>query len=82
MRFACKETLEYLGEIRTIVKDQNGFWLRTMLSHETLRQYASASTDQTALSYLTDIALKQDPADPRPFELVFVRLRIHGMSRG
>jgi hypothetical protein len=33
----------------------------------------SSASDLEALSYLTDVELKQDPADPRPYELVFVR---------
>ena len=37
-----------------------------------MRSYITSTPDRQALSYLKDIELKQDPADPRPFELVFV----------
>ena len=32
----------------------------------------NSASDREALAYLTDVELKQDPSDPRPYELVFV----------
>ncbi|CAD6570856.1 MAG: hypothetical protein TREMPRED_006059 [Tremellales sp. Tagirdzhanova-0007] len=73
-RFACQETLDYLSTLRARVKDVDGFWpftLRVQMSHPLFKKMCTSSSDQHALSYLSDVELKQDSKDPRPFELVF-----------
>lgn len=71
MRLAVKETLEHLSNIKPVVKDVSGFWLWVLVQHSVLKQFISSTSDQHALSYLSDIELKQDEKDPRPFEIVF-----------
>ncbi|ORX33675.1 hypothetical protein BD324DRAFT_639133 [Kockovaella imperatae] len=71
LRYNCKETLAFLEDIRGLVKGHRGFWLQALLNQDVIRAYLSSTPDKQALSYLTDIELKQDPSDPRPFELVF-----------
>jgi hypothetical protein len=43
------------------------------LQHVVLKEACSAKLDIQALSYLSNVELKQSTTDPRPFELVFVR---------
>lgn len=44
------------------------------MSHSLFKQLCTAHHDRTAFSYLSDVELKQDPKDHRPFEVVFVCL--------
>ncbi|KAL1410378.1 hypothetical protein Q8F55_004386 [Vanrija albida] len=68
-RFETAENLKHLNFVREKVKDIKNFWLIVLLSHPHVG--AASASDREALSYLTDIELKQDSNDPRPFELIF-----------
>ena len=53
------------------------------MSHPLFKKMCTSSSDQHALSYLSDVELKQDSKDPRPFELVFVcQLSPRGQREG
>ena len=41
---------------------------------------ASSSSDKEALTYISEIELKQDVKDPRPYELVFVSCASHRVA--
>ncbi|KAK4688068.1 hypothetical protein P7C73_g2036, partial [Tremellales sp. Uapishka_1] len=67
----CRETLKYLSTLRPKVKEIDGFWLFTFLHLNAIAEHITSKSDVHALSFLTDVELRQDPKDPRPFELIF-----------
>ncbi|KAK1927460.1 hypothetical protein DB88DRAFT_507546 [Papiliotrema laurentii] len=71
LQFTVKETTKSLEQLKEKVKDIEGFWPSVLMAHPALRVALTSSSDAEALSYLTHIELKQDEADPRPYEIVF-----------
>ncbi|RSH94609.1 hypothetical protein EHS25_004413 [Saitozyma podzolica] len=75
LKFGTEETLAHLAFIKKKTEEEpetfKNFWPLALLQNIIVHRAASSSSDKEALTYLSEIELKQDVKDPRPYELVF-----------
>ncbi|KDQ54794.1 hypothetical protein JAAARDRAFT_37898 [Jaapia argillacea MUCL 33604] len=70
-RNAQKHLLPVYEKRRTVTKAIPKFWPVALLNHPTIAMSAQHNTDQIALSYLEDVWITREAAEPRCFSIQF-----------
>lgn len=59
---------------REVLKGISKFWPVALMNHSLFALHAQHSADQSALSYLEDLWITREAAEPRCYSLEFVSL--------